>query len=54
MATTMSTSALQSIIENQGTELLTDWMGAQRAADTTRADLIKEAELREQSRRGAV
>jgi len=51
MTTTMTTSALQSILDHGGTDLLTEWMESQRAANTTRGDLVKENDLRDQCRR---
>jgi rsbT co-antagonist protein RsbR len=40
---------LQRILGKSPPELLTEWLQAQLAADTTRSDLMKESELREQS-----
>jgi rsbT co-antagonist protein RsbR len=42
--------ALKQAISKSDKELLTEWMASQLAADTIRTDLMKETELREQSR----
>jgi rsbT co-antagonist protein RsbR len=42
--------ALKQAILKADKELLTEWMNSQLSADTLRSDLIKESELREQSR----
>ena len=41
---------VQNLLSRHQKELLAEWMQAQLAATTLRADLMKEAELREQSR----
>src|SRR5262245_31198430 len=51
MSSAAHMSAIQDVINTRSEELLTEWMEAQRAAGTTRGDLIGEAELREQCRR---
>jgi rsbT co-antagonist protein RsbR len=43
-------SRLAGILRNSDKELLAEWMDAQLAALTNRSDLLKESELREQSR----
>jgi len=43
-------SRISSVIKNHEKDLLAEWMKAQLGATTLRADLLKEAELREQSR----
>jgi len=45
-----ATQSLHTIFERHEQELLTLWVDAQLAATTLRSDLMKEAELREQSR----
>jgi len=47
----MPTSLITAILERHETGLLDDWMKEQLSSDTARRDLIKEAELREQSGR---
>src|SRR5215467_10650119 len=41
---------LRSILQKFDRQILADWMRAQLAATTLRADLMQESELREQSR----
>ena len=43
-------SRIAAVIKSHEKELLGDWMKAQLAASTARGDLLKESELREQSR----
>ena len=45
-----SSSRIASVIKTHEKDLLADWMKAQLAASTLRGDLLKEGELREQSR----
>ena len=45
-----SASRIAGIIKNSEKELLADWIKEQLAASTNRGDLLKEADLREQSR----
>jgi rsbT co-antagonist protein RsbR len=44
------TTRIREVLERHEAALLTDWVGAQKAAPTYRPDLIKEGELRDQSR----
>jgi rsbT co-antagonist protein RsbR len=46
-----ASSRIPALLKNYEKDLLTDWMKAQLAAVTLRSDLLKESELREQSRR---
>jgi len=43
-------SRVHDVLERHESSLLTDWVAAQKASPTFRPDLIKEGELREQSR----
>ena len=45
-----SASRIAGVIKNHEKDLLTDWVKEQLAATTLRGDLLKEADLREQSR----
>ena len=45
-----STSALTSVLQNHGADLLEGWVARQVAAPTLRADLLSETDLRDQSR----
>jgi rsbT co-antagonist protein RsbR len=45
-----SSSRLAGVIKNHEKEILTDWIKEQLSAGTLRGDLLKESELREQSR----
>ena len=45
-----SSTRLAGVIKNHEKELLVDWIKEQLAANTLRGDLLKESELREQSR----
>jgi len=45
-----SSTRLAGVIKNHEKELLADWIKEQLAANTLRGDLLKESELREQSR----
>jgi rsbT co-antagonist protein RsbR len=46
-----ASSRIPALLKSHEKDLLTDWMKAQLAAVTLRSDLLKETELREQSRR---
>jgi rsbT co-antagonist protein RsbR len=50
MDTTMAATRLPELIKQHEKEILADWMKRQLAAATLRADLLKEADLHEQSR----
>jgi hypothetical protein len=45
-----SSTRLAGVIKSHEKEILADWMKEQLAATTLRGDLLKESELREQSR----
>src|SRR5262245_30752237 len=48
---TNNRNVISEVLEKHESDLLAEWMGQQLSAPTQRGDLIKEAELREQSRR---
>jgi rsbT co-antagonist protein RsbR len=46
----MSKTSIPDVLERHESALLTDWVAAQKAAPTARPDLLKEGELRDNSR----